>query len=85
MVSRMTEVKTEIDVPLPESFDARDKWPGLIEKVMDQGNCGSSWAFSTTGTCIQVYRVNIEFGFRGHMRAEEGLKRFFMFSVVLYS
>lgn len=60
MVSRMTEVKTEIDVPLPESFDARDKWPGLIEKVMDQGNCGSSWAFSTTAVASDRYAIQSE-------------------------
>ena len=34
---------------IPESFDARDHWPGLLEPVMDQGDCASSWAFSTAG------------------------------------
>jgi len=34
---------------LPDMFDARVEWPGLIGGVFDQGNCGSSWAFSTTG------------------------------------
>ncbi|KAK6049458.1 hypothetical protein COOONC_13037, partial [Cooperia oncophora] len=33
---------------LPEHFDAREKWPGLIHEVRDQGDCGSSWAVSTT-------------------------------------
>ncbi len=32
---------------LPMSFDARDKWPGKVHPVRDQGDCGASWAFST--------------------------------------
>lgn len=35
---------------LPASFDARTKWPDYIHPVRDQGDCGSSWAFSTTCT-----------------------------------
>jgi C1A family cysteine protease len=33
---------------LPASFDARTKWPDYIHPIRDQGDCGSSWAFSTT-------------------------------------
>ncbi|VDM99317.1 unnamed protein product, partial [Thelazia callipaeda] len=35
---------------LPTTFDARQKWPGLIHGIQDQGECGSSWAQSTTAT-----------------------------------
>ncbi|XP_072017541.1 uncharacterized peptidase C1-like protein F26E4.3 [Amphiura filiformis] len=60
MVSRMTEVKLEYETPLPDSFDARDKWPGFIEKVMDQGHCGSSWAFSTTAVASDRHAIQSE-------------------------
>ncbi|XP_044272474.1 cathepsin B-like cysteine proteinase 4 isoform X2 [Tribolium madens] len=36
---------------IPETFDARDKWPeckDFIGNIRDQGACGSCWAFAST-------------------------------------
>ncbi|KAJ8709054.1 hypothetical protein PYW07_008880 [Mythimna separata] len=39
-------------IDLPESFDAREKWPQceFIKEVYDQGACGSCWTFGTATT-----------------------------------
>lgn len=44
--------------PLPESFDARQMWPGLVQRIRNQGRCASSWAFSTTA--VAADRLSIQ-------------------------
>ena len=46
-VKRMTSLHLHVSKILPMEFDARKEWPGMIHDIMDQGNCASSWAFST--------------------------------------
>lgn len=52
-------VKTQPKMAVPTSFDARQKWPGCIGAVLDQGHCGSCWAFGACESlgdrfCIQT-------------------------------
>ncbi|GAU99863.1 hypothetical protein RvY_10802 [Ramazzottius varieornatus] len=47
-VSRMHEIRIDKNAVLPDRFDARERWPGLIQPVRDQGDCAASWAFSTS-------------------------------------
>ncbi|XP_053205105.1 uncharacterized protein LOC128389527 [Panonychus citri] len=41
--------ENQIDIDLPEHFDAREVWPNCdsIATIRDQGACGSCWAVST--------------------------------------
>lgn len=47
-VQNMNEILVKVNPDIPDRFDAREKWPNFIHPVRNQGNCGSSWAFSTT-------------------------------------
>lgn len=33
---------------IPASFDSRTQWPGCVHPILDQGQCGSCWAFGAT-------------------------------------
>ncbi|KHJ47584.1 papain family cysteine protease [Trichuris suis] len=63
-VKNMNEILIEPTLPLPERFDARERWPGFIYPVRDQGNCGASWAFSTTA--VSADRLAIQSGGKYH-------------------
>ena len=42
---------------VPESFDSRVQWPGCIHPVLDQGQCGSCWAFGATEVLSDRYCI----------------------------
>lgn len=46
-VAEMHSIDMNGAIAFEEHFDAREKWPGYIQPIRDQGNCGSSWAIST--------------------------------------
>ena len=54
----MSAIKFKYSVSdLPPSFDARDRWPGKISGVRDQGWCGASWAFSTSSVASDRFAI----------------------------
>ncbi|EET02635.1 Cathepsin B-like cysteine proteinase [Giardia duodenalis] len=41
---------TIADTKVPDSFDFREEYPHCIPEVVDQGSCGSCWAFSSVAS-----------------------------------
>ncbi|XP_050439991.1 cathepsin B-like [Adelges cooleyi] len=58
---------------IPENFDARKKWKHCktIGMVRDQGNCGSCWAFGTTGAFSDRLCIATNGEFNELLSAEE--------------
>jgi cathepsin B len=46
------------DFDIPTSFDARVQWPGCIDYILDQKNCGSCWAFGASEVLSDRYCIN---------------------------
>jgi len=50
------------DVPIaqsiPASFDSRTQWPGCIGPILNQGECGSCWAFGTAETLSDRFCIH---------------------------
>lgn len=66
----MSEIHQTRQDSLPESFDSRQRWPGMVEDPPDQGDCGSSWAVSTAAVASD--RLAIQSGGldRAHLSAQ---------------
>jgi hypothetical protein len=44
-------------VEVPDSFDGRKAWQGLLSPVKNQGNCGSCWAFASTSMLADRFNI----------------------------
>ena len=42
---------------IPDTWDGRDKWKKYLSPVVNQGNCGSCWAFASCSTLSDRYAI----------------------------
>jgi len=42
---------------IPDKFDGREVWKGLLTPVRQQGKCGSCWAFASTSTLADRFNI----------------------------
>ena len=46
-----------LEAELPKFFDGRKKWNGLLSPVLNQGNCGACWSFSSTSCLADRFAI----------------------------
>jgi len=53
----LPKIRPEHKINIPDSFDGRKVWSGLLTSVMNQGKCGSCWAFASTSMLANRFNI----------------------------
>jgi len=54
VVKEMTSLRVQSTDHLPDTFDWREDSPQYVGPIMDQGDCGASWAFSSASQYVRI-------------------------------
>lgn len=54
---RVTEIANLHFEKLPDNFDGRKQWKDLLSPVLNQGKCGSCWAFASTSMLADRFNI----------------------------
>ena len=54
---KVTKIFPVRKIDIPNYFDGRITWDGLISPVRNQGKCGSCWAFASTGALADRFNI----------------------------
>jgi cathepsin B len=55
--TKIALIKPTRKIPVPPEFDGRKIWKNLLSPVMNQGKCGSCWAFASTGMLADRFNI----------------------------
>ena len=54
---KLTDIHNYENKEIPNDFDGREVWEGLITKPQNQGSCGSCWAFASVSTLADRFNI----------------------------
>jgi len=70
-VVRLNPLQIDPEERFSTYFDAREKWPdSYIHPAMDQGQCASSWAFSTASVAADRWSIQSQGQFQDQMAVQ---------------